>query len=161
MESDGYALFTEFHRIYIQGIRHSLKERLSATYGDDWFQRGVLPAVTDTQRANINAALERVQTNDRLALLDAGHFGHIVSWNHAAVFAQTITEIDYTLRQFRFLAAMRNEWAHIPVDGLPMDRVVSAIQTMQALLVTLRCREALEIGRLMTQRNLGNRKRRQ
>ena len=155
MESDGYSLFTEFHRIYIQGIRNSLQERLSAAYGDDWFQRGVLPAVTDIQRANLTAALERAQAGGRATLLDAGHFGHIVSWNHAAVFAQTITEIDYTLRQFRFLAAMRNEWAHIPVDGLPMDRVVSAIQTMQALLVTLRCREALEIGRLMTQRNLG------
>ena len=155
MESDGYSLFTEFHRIYIQGIRNSLQERLSAAYGDDWFQRGVLPAVTDIQRANLTAALERAQAGGRATLLDAGHFGHIVSWNHAAVFAQTITEIDYTLRQFRFLAAMRNEWAHIPVDGLPMDRVVSAIQTMQALLVTLRCREALEIGKIMTQRNVG------
>ena len=154
MDSDGYALFTEFHRIYMQGIRRSLRERLQGVFGDDWFQRAVLPAVTDIQRENLNVAMEKWRPSDHATLLDAGHFGRIVSWNHAAVFAGIFTEIDYTLRQFRFLAAMRNDWAHIPPDGLPMTRVVAAIQTMQALLVTLRCREALEIGRLMSQRNL-------
>ena len=155
MEPDGYALFTEFHRIYIRGIRSSLRERLQGVFGDDWFQRAVLPAVTDVQRENLNVALGKWQPSDHATLLDAGHFGRIVSWNHAAAFAGIFTEIDYALRQFRFLAAMRNDWAHIPPDGLPMTRVVAAIQTMQALLVTLRCREALEIGRLMSQRNLG------
>ena len=155
METDGYALFTEFHRIYIRGIRRSFQERLEAVFGDDWFQRAVLPAVTDTQRTNLNAALEKGYPWDNATLLDAGHFGRIVRWNHAAVFAEIFTEIDHTLRQFRFLSAMRNDWAHIPSDDLPIARVVSAIQTMQALLVTLRCREALEIGRLMLDRNLG------
>lgn len=155
LDCDGYALFTGFHRIYIQGIRRSLRERLQGIFGDDWFQRGVLPAVTDIQRENLNVALEKWQPSDLATFLDAGHFGRIVSWNHAAVFAGIFTEIDYTLRQFRFLAAMRNDWAHIPPDGLPMTRVVAAVQTMHSLLVTLRCREALEIGRLMNQRNLG------
>lgn len=154
MDSDGYAIFTEFHRIYIQGVRRALQERLESAYGDDWFQRGALPALSDAQRDHLNATLEKGPPGDLASLLDAGHFSHIVRWNHAAVFAGTFTELDWALGRFRFLAAMRNEWAHIPADGLPLARVISAIQAMQGILVALRRREALEIGKMMDQKNL-------
>ena len=154
MDGDSYALFTEFHRIYIRAIRRSFRERLESIFGDAWFQRGVLPALTDAQRANLSVVLDSKNYGTLEDLLDAGHLGRIVSWNHAAVFSRTFSEIDYALGQFRFLAAMRNEWAHIPTEGLRLDRVLSAIRIMQSVLVTLRCREALEMGTLMNQRSI-------
>ncbi len=59
MEPDGYSLFTECHRLYMQDMRHAVRERLESAYGDDWFLRGMLSAVTDYQRETIEAELVR------------------------------------------------------------------------------------------------------
>ena len=154
MESDRYALFTECHRLYVQGIRRALRERLESAYGDGWFQRGVLLAITDKQRENLKITLENRPVNDLSVLLDAIHFGRIVRRNHAAVFADVFTEIDAALERFRFLASVRNEWAHIQPEGLPLPRVISAIQAMKGILLSLRCREAVEIDSIMVERNI-------
>ena len=153
MESDAYALFTECHRFYIQGTRRALRERLESIYGNDWFTRGVLPALSDRQRENLEVAQENQPAHDCANLLDAMHFGRIVNRNHAAVFADAFTELDSVLAQLRFLAAMRNEWAHISSEGLPLPKVIAAIQAMQRILVALRCREAVEIDMIVRQRN--------
>ncbi len=154
MDTDAYGLFTEFHRIFVRGVRQALRDRLQSAYEHDWFHRGVLPAVSEAQRAQLEISLEKSACEDRAPLMDVRHFGRIVRWNHAAVFSDAFPEIDHALGRFRFLVAMRNEWAHIPADDLSMDRVVSAILTMQGILVALRCREALEVARLMNERDL-------
>ena len=154
MESDAYSLFTESHRIYIQGVRRSIQERLSAAYGDDWFRRGVIPAVTPRQQENIQIALAKSSDDNVAGLLDPGHFGNVVRWNHAAVFADAFTEIDVILSKFREMAAIRNDWAHISPDALSPRRVAASIQAMREILVALRCREALEIDTLMAERNI-------
>ena len=154
MRSDAYTLFTEFHRLFVQGVRQALQDRLQSAYGNDWFLRGVLNAVSDAQRTQLNHAFETATVDDQSELLDVGHFGRIVSWNHAAVFSGAFPEIDHALGRFRFLVAMRNEWAHIPAGDLSLDRVFSAISMMQSILVSLRCREALEVARLMNERDL-------
>ena len=153
MESDPYWLFTEFHQIFVRGMRNAIQHRLRSTYGDDWFHRAVLPAVSDTQRANLTAVLSNPAVDGSASLLDVGHFAHIVRWNHAAAFSDTFPEIDLVLGRLRFLVSMRNQWAHIPQDGMDLDRVVSATLAMQGILVALRCREALEVARLMNERN--------
>ena len=154
MEYDVYSLFAESHRAYIQGIRNALQARLRSAYGDDWFQRGVLPAITLRQRENIDIALSKSSDDEVANLLDPGHFGYIIRWNHAAVFADAFPEIDTVLSKFRELAAIRNDWAHISPDALSLHRVAASIQTMKEILVALRCREALEIDTLIVQRNI-------
>ncbi len=154
MESDGYALFTECHRLYIQGIRSALRERLELAYGDDWFRRGVLSTLTDNQRENLDIAWGKEPDSDPTNLLDAVHFGRIISWNHAAVFSEAFTEIDLTLSRFRVLASIRNDWAHIPPNGIPLPRAIGAIQVMKDILVRLRRREAVEIDAILSRRNV-------
>ena len=158
MDYDAYSLFTEFHRIFVRGVRHALETRLQAAYGNDWFLRGVLPAVSDSQQAQLNIALEKAPPDHWAALLDVGHFGRVVRWNHAAAFSDAFPEIDHALGRFRFLVAVRNEWAHIPAIDMLNDRVVSAILVMQGILVALRSREALEVARLMNERDLSQTK---
>ena len=145
MGTDGFALFTECHRLYIQGVRRAIRERLEAAYGDSWWERGVLPALTEDQRRILDIALEREPTTNLSTLLDAPHFGRIVLRNQAAAFGQAFRDVDATISHFRFLTVVRNEWAHIPAEGLPWARVAAAIQAMKELLLQLRCREVLEI----------------
>ncbi len=154
MGSDAYSLFTEFHRLFVRGVRQALRDRLQSAYGQDWFHRGVLIAVSEAQRTQLDMSLEKAVGEDWATLIDVGHFGRVVRWNHAAVFSDAFPEIDHALVRFRFLVAMRNEWAHIPAGDWSMDRVFSAISAMQSILVSLRCREALEVARLMNERDL-------
>ena len=145
MTSDGYGLFSEWHRLYIRGMRRAVKEQLTNAYGDDWWAYGVLPALTSDQRRNLEIAQEREPTNDLSSFLDAAHFGRIVARNHAAAFADTFTDYDVTRDRFRFLASMRNAWAHVPDEGLPLANVNEAVRVMIEIVVRLRSREALEI----------------
>ena len=109
---------------------------------------GVLPALSPDQHRNIAIAQEREPTNDLSSFLDAAHFGRIVARNHAAAFADAFTDYDVTRDRFRFLASMRNEWAHVPDEGLPLANVNEAVRAMIDILVRLRSREALEIERM-------------
>ena len=154
MESDGYSLFTECHRLYMQGIRHALHDRLESAYGDDWFQRGVLSAVPDYQRETIQTDLARWPAPEHVNHLDAAHFGHIVRRNHAAAFANVVPELDLTLAQFDRLRLMRNDWAHVVPESLPLQRAVSATQLMKEVLLKLGCLEAVDIAAILDERNL-------
>ena len=154
MESDGYSLFTECHRLYMQGIRHALHDRLESAYGDDWFQRGVLSAVPDYQRETIQTDLARWPAPEHVNHLDAAHFGHIVRRNHAAAFANVFPELDLTLAQFDRLRLMRNDWAHVVPESLPLQRAVSATQLMKEVLLKLGCLEAVDIAAILDERNL-------
>jgi hypothetical protein len=72
----------------------------------------------------------------------------VIQRNHAAAFADVFPDIDRTLRQLRFVARIRNEWAHVPPEGLVSETTTRAIETMTGLLASLNCREALEVDDL-------------
>lgn len=126
MASDGFGLFTDCHRLYVQGVRRALRERLESAHGDNWWERGVLPALTDDQRRDFDFLLSREPTTDLGTHLDTRHFARIVMRSHAAAFVDAFPGIDSVLSRFRFLASIRNEWAHIPEAGLPLPKVKSA-----------------------------------
>ena len=64
MGTDGFELYTKCHRLYIQGVRRAIRERLEIAYGNSWWERGVLPALTEDQRRILGIALEREPTVD-------------------------------------------------------------------------------------------------
>ena len=74
---------------------------------------GVLSALGDDQRENLERDRQKVVPEDLAQLLDTAHFSRIVERNHAAAFTNQFTNIDYTVRLFRHLSAKRNEWAHV------------------------------------------------
>ena len=109
MEQDAYEIFTRAYRVYIKGIRAGLAECLRSAYGSDWWERGVLSAIGDNQRENLERDLQKGVPADITQLLDTAHFARIVWRNHAAAFANQFANIDYAMRLFRHLSVRRNE----------------------------------------------------
>ena len=146
MAIDSYLLFTQCHRLYVQGVRRALYERLVSAYGDDWWEIGVMAALTQNQRQSIARLIDRDSAHDYVALLDTAHFGAIVSKHYATVFSDDFDDSLSTFKQFRSLAWIRNEWAHVQDMSIP--RVAQVIEMMKSILASLRRREALEIDRV-------------
>ena len=145
---DAYEIFTQAHRVYIKGIRAAISERLQSAYGAEWWQRGVLPALGENQRENLERDLQKGAPDDMTQLLDTAHFSRIVERNHAAAFANEFTNIDYTLRLFSHLSVKRNEWAHILDGQWTVPDIMQSVQAMREILISLRRREALEIHQM-------------
>ena len=148
MEQDAYEIFTRAHRVYIKGIRAAIAERLQSAYGADWWERGVLSAIGENQRENLERDLQKGQPEDMTELLDTAHFARIVEKNHAAAFSNEFASIDYTLRLFSHLSARRNEWAHVLDAHWTAPDIMQSVQAMREILIPLRRREALEIDRM-------------
>ena len=94
MEQDAYQIFTRAHRVYIKGIRAGIAECLKSAYGSDWWEFGVLSALGDDQRENLERDRQKVVPEDLAQLLDTAHFSRIVERNHAAAFTNQFTNID-------------------------------------------------------------------
>ena len=148
MEQDAYQIFTRAHRVYIKGIRAGIAECLKSAYDSDWWESGVLSALGDDQRENLERDRQKVAPEDITQLLDTAHFSRIVERSHAAAFANRFTNIDYTVRLFRHLSAKRNEWAHV-IDGQwTVTNIMQSVQAMREILTSLRRKEALEIHQM-------------
>ena len=148
MEQDTYGIFTRAHRVYIKGVRAGLVECLKVAYGPDWWESGVLPALGDNQRENLERDQQKVAPEDIAQLLDTAHIYRIVERNHAAAFASQFTSIDHTLRLLSHLSAKRNEWAHVLDDKWTVPSIMQSVQAMREILISLRRREALEINEM-------------
>lgn len=142
-------IFTQSHRIYIRGVRQAIAERLQSAYGADWWQRGVLAALGENQQANLERELAKPTSQDDLPqLLDTPHFPRIAQRHQAAAFADAFTNLDRTLALFRYLAAMRNQWAHVRDSQWTTHDALQAVQAMQEILISLRRPEALELHKM-------------
>jgi hypothetical protein len=148
MEQDAYQIFTRAHQVYIKGIRAGIAECLKSAYGSDWWEFGVLSALGDDQRENLERDRQKVVPEDLAQLLDTAHFSRIVERNHAAAFTNQFTNIDYTVRLFRHLSAKRNEWAHVNDRQWTVPNIMQSVQAMREILISLRRREALEIHQM-------------
>jgi len=148
MADDPYDLFTRCHRLYVQGMRRAISERLESAFGEDWWNLGVWPALSDNQRESLRVGMEREKRSNLAAYLDSGLFPNVVKRNHAAAFADALPDIDLALGQFRWVAHMRNQWAHVPPEGLASDKVRATVEAMTSLLISLRCREVLEVDKM-------------
>ena len=148
MEQDAYEIFTRAHRVYIKGVRNAISERLQSAYGQDWWERGVLSAIGDNQRENLERDLQKSVPEDMTLLLDTAHFARIVERNHAAAFASEFTNLDYALQLFSYLSTKRNEWAHVLDNQWTVPATMQAVQAMREILMSLRRREALEMHQI-------------
>ena len=147
MASDSYIFFTKCHWLYVQGVRRAIRECLRSAYGEEWWGRGVLLALSETGRERLQNEVERVPDGIELeTLLDAGHFGWIVAQHHNAAFAGSFHDSQRAFRDFRRLASARNRWAHI--QSISPVQAQQAANLMRQILADLRCVEALEIAEM-------------
>ena len=144
-DNDPYLLFTQCHRLYVQGVRRALRERLEKEYGGNWWSEGVMGALSDERRDVVARLMERDPERRLESHLDSAHFAGIVGVRPAA-FSDAFDDTSAAFNQLRHVARMRNEWAH--VQDMPSARVIFAIETMRSVLASLRQSEALDVNKL-------------
>lgn len=147
MSADTHIFFTGCHWLYIQGVRRAIRERLIAAYGGDWWERGVLLALSEPARKRLQDDAERAADSEPESLLDAGHFGWIVAKHHNAAFTDAFTDSRRAFRDFGRLASARNQWAHI--QSISPAQARQAADLMRQMLAALRCEEALEVAEMV------------
>ena len=64
--NDPYMLFTQCNVLYVQGVRRALRERLQSTFGDEWWDKGVMPVLHEEQRTALETQIKR--NPDRIGL---------------------------------------------------------------------------------------------
>ena len=146
MVTDPYMFFTDSHRLYVQGLRRTIQERLSAVFGDSWWEEGVERALPPDQLERLRLEMGRNHGRDRIRLLDDSHFGSIITKNHNKAFPGSFSDSVRVFKEFRQLTQLRNEWAH--VQDMPIPRVRQAAELMKHILASLQCEEALQIERM-------------
>ena len=154
MATDPYMFFTESHRLYVQGARRAIQERLRTAFGDSWWEEGVERALAPDQLDRLRSEMERNSNRDRLLLLDAAHFGSVITKHHNQVFADSFNDSVRTFKAFRQLTNLRNEWAH--VQEIPISRARQAAEIMKHILASLHCEEALQIERMDREFNVSH-----
>ena len=145
MTTTAYDLFSRCHPLFVQGMRASIRERLEKVHGSSWWQRGVMPSLSGHQHENLSAYASKDPHPDQEMHLDTAHFGRIIRGNHVACFAEALPDIDEILRHLEHLRRLRDKWAHAHLVGLGIGEAGAAVDSMLALLVPLKRREALEI----------------
>ncbi len=146
MDSDPYMAFTSCHRLYVQGMRRALRDRLESAFGVAWWETGVERALMPEQLKNLQTDVERNPDREPHVLLDATHFASIIAKHHNVVFSDAFPDAIRTVKNLRRLAGLRNDWAH--VQDISFVRVRQAAELMKYFLASLSCAEALEVERV-------------
>ena len=147
MNLDPYIFFTECHRLYTRGVRRALRERLTSAFGEDcWWKEGVEHSLAPEQIKSLHIEIERNPDREHHLLLDDRHFGWIIAKHHNEIFSDAFADAVRTFKQFRGLASLRNDWAH--VQDISLARSRQAAELMKHILASLRCEEALEVERM-------------
>ena len=60
-------------KLYTDSMRALIRQRLGAVFPGRWWQEGVLNALTQTQRSNIERDFNKNPQMDRIDLIDPGH----------------------------------------------------------------------------------------
>lgn len=151
MNSDGYMFFTTTHRLYVQGVRRALRQRLESVFGENWWEQGVEYALQDNHRRNLRSVIEKNPDSAPHLFIEASHFGWIIVHSHNEAFADAFNDTNRIFKETQRLTNLRNEWAHI--HDISLARARQAADLMKGILAALRCEEALEIERMI--QNLG------
>lgn len=123
---------TRVLNIYRAAMRRRIAEVLEEKYGEDWFDQGLLPNLTNHQREEINTTRERFaadraeeglrlsEADERIRLLDIPHFLYAVK--DRSNFFGELTDPQATQAMYQ-IYILRNIWSHPPLRDLPQGDV--------------------------------------
>ena len=135
-------------KLYTDGMRRFIKHRLVGAFPNNWWEHGVLRAVSDQQRTNLRREAEKDPNRDRADLLDPGHFVPVVTHHFRDIFAEAFHDYRRTQTWLQRADLARNDAAH-PISGdMQADDVSTALYDMVQLLTAAELPEAVSVTSL-------------
>ena len=138
-------------KLYTDAMRRLVKERLTAVFKSNWWEHGVLDAMTAPQRTSLTRELGRNPGIDRVDLLDAHHFVRVVTKNFDSAFEDVYRNFKQAQSWLLQVGETRNAWAHARTGDMLADEVGHALYAMVQLLRPAGLPEAKEIEAIRRQ----------
>ena len=121
-------------KLYTDAMRRLVKQGLIDAYPNNWWEQGVLSALSEGQRRSINRELAKNPDADREDLIDANLLVPVVTRRFDTVFADTFRNYRQTQSWLIQVAEARNEWAHPRSGDVLADEAAHALYAMVQLL---------------------------
>ena len=134
MVQSNHSVLGEGLRLYTDAMRRLVKQRLIDSYPNDWWEQGVLGALSETQRRNVRETLRKEPGRAREDLLDANLFVPIVTKRFDAVFTGDFHNYRQTQSWLIQVSEARNTWAHPRTGDMLADEAAHALYAMAQLL---------------------------
>ena len=151
MSETNHAALGRGLKLYTDAMRRLVKERLSTAFKSNWWEQGVLDAMTAPQRRGINRELDRNPGTDRADLLDAGHLVRVVTKNFDRAFEDVYHNFKQTQSWLLQVGESRNAWAHPRTGDMLADEVGHALYAMVQVLRPAGLPEAKEVEAIRRQ----------
>ena len=138
-------------KLYTDAMRRLTEERLFAALKNNWWQYGVLDALTSAQRSSLSRDHNKNPDIDLVDLIDANHLVRVVTKNYDRAFEDVFHNFRQTQSWLMQVAESRNSWAHSRTGDMPADEVGYALYAMVQILSAAKLPEAEEVEEIRQQ----------
>ena len=148
MTQSNHSVLGEGLKLYTDAMRQLVKQRLIDTYPNNWWEQGVLSALSESQRRSVNRELAKNPDAKRENLIDANLLVPIVTRRFDSVFAGAFRNYRQTQSWLIQVSEARNGWAHPRSGDMLADDAAHALYAMVQLLDAADLPGAEEVERL-------------
>ena len=148
MTQSNHSVLGEGLKLYTDAMRRLVKRRLIDAYPNNWWEQGVISALSESQRRGVNRELAKNPDAKREDLIDANLLVPIVTRRFEPVFAGTFRNYRQAQSWLIQVSEARNGWAHPRSGDVLADDAAHALYAMVQLLDAADLAEAEEVERL-------------
>ena len=134
MTESNHSVLGEGLRLYTDAMRRLVKQRLIDAYPNNWWEQGILSALSDSQRRSVNRELAKKPDADREDLIDANMLVPVVTRKFDSAFEDTFHNFRQTQSWLIQVSEARNGWAHPRSGDVLTDEAAHALYAMVQLL---------------------------
>ena len=144
MAQTSYEALGQGLTLYTDAMRELIRERLATALPNNWWEQGVLRAVSRQQADNLKRERDRNPDVHQAELLEPVHFRPIVTRNRG-VFGTVFPKFQAADSYLSAAVQARNDWAHRRSGDILVEDAEFALNAMARLLTMAQLSEAEEI----------------
>ena len=144
MAQTSYEALGQGLTLYTDAMRELIRERLATALPNNWWEQGVLRAVSRQQADNLKRERDRNPDVHQAELLEPVHFRPIVTRNRG-VFGTVFPKFQAADSYLSAAVQARNDWAHRRSGDILVEDAEFALNAMARLLTMAQLPEAEEI----------------
>ena len=148
MTQSNHSVLGEGLRLYTDAMRRLVKQRLIDAYPNNWWEQGVLDALSETQRRNVRDTVKKEPDRAKEDLLDANLLVPIVTKRFDTVFSSDFHNYRQTQSWLIQVSEARNTWAHPRTGDMLTDEAAYALYAITQLLSTAGLPESEDVESL-------------